>query len=61
MWIRFTAPFDYKPKRSLTLSYKEGDTVNAPRECADAAIAAKAAVPMRKESKDAEPTEVQSE
>jgi hypothetical protein len=55
MWIKFTAPFDWKPKRSVTMSFKTGDTFNATRECADAAIAAKAAVAMNKTSKDSEP------
>lgn len=58
MWIRFVAPFDYKPKRSVTQAFKPGDTFNATRECAEAAIAAKAAVELRKVSKDSEPEPV---
>lgn len=55
MWVKFTAPFDWKPKRNVTQSFKIGDTFNATRECAEAAIAAKAAVAMNKASKDSEP------
>lgn len=61
MWVRFTASFDYKPKRSVTLAYRAGDTVNVVRECAEAAIKAGAAVEMRKASKTADPVEVVSE
>jgi len=61
MWVRFTSDFDYKPKRSVTLSYKAGNTVNVVRECAEAAIKAKAAVEMKKTSRDTEPTETPSE
>ena len=58
MWIRFTAPFDYKPKRNVTQSFKEGDTFNATRECAEAAIKAGAAVELKKTNKDSEPAPV---
>lgn len=56
MWIRFTAPFTWKPKRSVTMAWRAGDTFNATKECAEAAIKAGAAVEMRKPSKDSEPT-----
>jgi hypothetical protein len=55
MWIRFTAPFDWKPKRNITQSFKTGDTFNATRECAEAAIAANAAVALRKATRESEP------
>lgn len=55
MWIKFTAPFTWKPKRNVTIDFQEGTTYNATRECAEAAIAAKAAVAVNKTSKDAEP------
>lgn len=57
MWVKFTAPFDWKPKRSVTLSYDAGQVVNVVKECGEAAIAAKAAVEMKKTNKDSEPTE----
>lgn len=59
MWVRFTAPFDWKPKRSVTLSYKEGDTVNITKPCGEAAIAAGAAVEYRKTNRDVDPAPVQ--
>lgn len=58
MWIRFTAPFTWKPKRNVTLAYRVGDTVNVVRDCAEAALAAGAAVKLRKTSKDSEPVDV---
>lgn len=61
MWIRFVAPFEWKPKRSVTLAYKTGDTANVVRDCAEAAIKAGAAVELRKTSKTADPVEVVSE
>lgn len=61
MWIKFTAPFEWKPKQSVTMVFKEGDTFNATRECADAAFAAKAAVELKKTNKDSEPTVVDGE
>lgn len=61
MWVRFTSDFDYKPKRSVTLSYKAGNTANVVRDCAEAAFKAKAAVEMKKTTKDSEPTEATTE
>lgn len=61
MWVKFTAPFDYKPKRSVTLSYKAGDLVNVVRACGEAAIAVKAAVEHKKTSRDSEPEQVTGE
>lgn len=55
MWVRFTEPFDYKPKRSVTLAFKPGDTVNVTRACGEAAIAVNAAVEYRKPNRDSEP------
>jgi hypothetical protein len=61
MWVRFVAPFEWKPKRSVTMVWKAGDTFNATKECAEAAIKAGAAVELRKTSKTADPVEVVSE
>lgn len=55
MWVHFKAPFDFKPKRSVTLSFKAGDTVNVTKPCGEAAIAAGAAVEYRKTNRDADP------
>ena len=58
MWVRFKAPFDFKPKRSVTLSFKAGDTVNVTKSCGEAAIAVGAAELYRKTNKDSEPEPV---
>lgn len=58
MWIRFNAPYSYKPKAAVTMVFKSGDTYNAPRELAERAIADKAAVEMRKATRSSEPTPV---
>lgn len=58
MWIKFTADFLYKPKRSVTLLYRAGDTANVVRACGEAAIAVGAGTELRKASKDADPVEV---
>lgn len=55
MWVRFTESFDYKPKRTVVLSFKPGDTVNVTRACGEAAIAVKAAVEYRKPNRGSEP------
>jgi len=39
-WIRFTADFDYRPSRRLTLAYREGATLLVPTAAALAAEAA---------------------
>jgi hypothetical protein len=59
MWIRFTAPFTWKPKRSVTMAWREGDTFNATKECAETAIKAGAAVEMRKATRTADPVDVE--
>jgi hypothetical protein len=58
MWVRFVAPFDWKPKPSVTLAYRTGDVVNVVHDCAEAAFAVRAAVKYRKVNKDSEPVEV---
>lgn len=58
MWVRFTSDFDWKPKQSVTLAYKSGNTVNVVKDCAEAAIKAGAAVELHKKSKTSEPVEV---
>ena len=55
MWVHFKAPFDFKPKRSVTLSFKAGDTVNVTKPCGEAAISAGAAELYRKANRDSEP------
>lgn len=59
MWVQFNSPFDWKPKRSVTLSWRSGDRANVTRECAEAAIKAGAAVELKKANKDSEPTVVE--
>lgn len=59
MWIKFTDAFSWKPKRSVTMAWKAGDTFNATRECAEAAIAAGKAVEMKKTTRTSEPTVVE--
>lgn len=60
MWIKFTADFEWKPKRNVTMTWRAGDgPYNATRECAEAAIKAGAAVELKKANKDSEPTVVE--
>lgn len=47
-WVRFTADFPFKPKPMVTILYRQGEERNIPREAADAAVKAKAAVRMKK-------------
>jgi hypothetical protein len=61
MWVRFIAPFDYKPKRSVTLAYKTGDIVNVTRACGEAAIEVRAAVRYQKTNRNTEPAPVVTE
>ncbi len=39
-WVRFTADFDFKPKRAVTVAYRQGMVKMVPTPCATAAIAA---------------------
>lgn len=39
-WIRFTADFDFRPSRRLTLAYRAGMTLLVPTAAAEAAEAA---------------------
>lgn len=46
MWVRFIKDFDYAPAARnghVTIAYKAGSEVNVTRDCADKALAAKAA------------------
>lgn len=61
MWIKFTKPYTWKPKQSVTLAFAIGNTYNAPRELAEAAIKDKAAVEMRKATRTSEPEPVVSD
>jgi hypothetical protein len=42
--VRFTRDYDYHPTRHVWIAYKAGQSYSVKRECADAAIAAGAAV-----------------
>ena len=46
MWVRFERAFDWTPpeKRLVTMSYPAGHIANVPRDCAEKAVAAGAAV-----------------
>ncbi len=46
MWLRFLAPFDWKPHPGATIAYEPG-LYNVTRTCAAAAIAAKTAEPTK--------------
>lgn len=59
MWVKFKAPFDWKPKRSVTLAYRAGDIVSVTKACGEAAIALCAADLYRKTSRDTDPAPVQ--
>lgn len=61
MWIKFTKPYTWKPKPSLTQVFSVGNIFNAPRELAEAAIKDKAAVEMRKATRTSEPEPVVSD
>jgi len=47
--VRFTADFDYKPTRAVTVAYKAGMHCLVKRDCADQAIAAGKAVDFFKD------------
>lgn len=49
-WVMFLADFDYEPDAHsgrVAIAYKAGREVNVTRECADKAIAAGKAKPIR--------------
>lgn len=57
MWVKFTRDFDFAPSArngNVTIAYKAGMEKNVTRECADLAIAAKAAVRKSDEKADGE-------
>lgn len=39
-WVRFTADFDFKPKKAVTIAYQSGQVKLVTSPCARAAIAA---------------------
>lgn len=47
-WVRFTADFDWKPKPTVTMAYKAGDTKLVTTPCARQAKALGRAEPVRK-------------
>ena len=49
-WFRFTADFDFRPSRRLTLAYRAGATLLVPTAAAEAAEAAGAGRRMPKPS-----------
>ncbi len=51
MWVKFTGDFDFNPaphKGRVTVAFKAGQWENVPRDCAEAAIAAKKAVKAKR-------------
>lgn len=52
MWVRFTADFDWKPLRQVTIAYRKGQVVNVRHACAEEAIAVGKAVATDKTGKD---------
>jgi hypothetical protein len=53
--VRFSRPFDYKPKPGVIVAYKAA-AYTVRRECADQAIAEGAAVELVVKARSAEPT-----
>lgn len=51
MWVRFTADFDWKPKPQVTLAYLAGQERNVTRGCAEKAVAAGKADPIKRATK----------
>lgn len=51
MWVRFVRDFDFSPKPSVTVAYKQGMRLFVTRAAADAAIGAGAAVASRRPRK----------
>jgi len=47
-WVRFTAGFDFKPRRAVTVAYQAGQVKLVTSPCARAAIAAGKAEPATK-------------
>lgn len=54
-WVRFTAPFSFKPKPNVAISYKAGHEYLVKQDCATKAIACGKAVRItrRKQTDDA--------
>ncbi|MFN3549620.1 MAG: hypothetical protein ACK4U0_19205 [Mesorhizobium sp.] len=50
-WVRFTAPFDWKPVPQVTIAYQPGQQRNVPTPCATAAVKAGVAVRIKRERK----------
>jgi hypothetical protein len=50
-WVRFVAPFEYRPKATVTIAYRAGMELSVPTAAADAAIAAGAAVAIKRTAK----------
>lgn len=54
-WVTFTRNYDFSPAKlggRVTVAYKKGTTLLVNRECADGALAAGAAVKVKKERDD---------
>jgi hypothetical protein len=59
-WVRFLADMDWKPRPSVTIAFKAGDTKNVPRAAAGAAVLAGKGRLMRKSTKDQEPVNAEA-
>lgn len=51
-WVSFTADFDFRPTRRITLAYKAGQKLLVPTPAADAAEAAGAGKRIQKPKDD---------
>lgn len=47
-WVRFTADFDDKPTRQVTVAFLDGGTHFVTKACAERAMAAGKAVPAKR-------------
>ncbi len=50
-WVRFSQPFDWKPKPSVTIAFRAGDEKLVTTPCAHAAVAAGKGVVVKKSRK----------
>ena len=59
-WVRFTADMDWKPKPSVTISYKAGMVRLVTRACASAAALASKGELTGRPANDGRKTEIQA-
>lgn len=50
-WVRFVAPFEYRPKATVTIAYRAGMELSVPTAAAEQAIAEGAAVAIKRTAK----------